>query len=121
MQVGRPQIRGGVLEGLRLCFRDQGLRTRLVAVVVVVVVDFVFILRRMGKNKALAHHTSTYFHTLPRSCVFRFGNNSPQRKVYLGSWDQHAFSDGTDCFRRVIINLRQELETSRYLVMFQWA
>ena len=22
-----------------------------------------FILRRMGKNKALAHHTSTYFHT----------------------------------------------------------
>ena len=24
---------------------------------------FFFILRRMGKNKALAHHTSTYFHT----------------------------------------------------------
>ena len=24
---------------------------------------FCFILRRMGKNKALAHHTSTYFHT----------------------------------------------------------
>ena len=24
---------------------------------------FLFILRRMGKNKALAHHTSTYFHT----------------------------------------------------------
>ena len=23
---------------------------------------FFFILRRMGKNKALAHHTSTYFH-----------------------------------------------------------
>ena len=22
-----------------------------------------FILRRMGKNKALAHHTSAYFHT----------------------------------------------------------
>ena len=25
---------------------------------------FFSILRRMGKNKALAHHTSTYFHTL---------------------------------------------------------
>ena len=24
---------------------------------------FFFILRRMGKSKALAHHTSTYFHT----------------------------------------------------------
>ena len=24
---------------------------------------FFYILRRMGKNKALAHHTSTYFHT----------------------------------------------------------
>ena len=24
---------------------------------------FFFILRRMGKNKALAHHTSAYFHT----------------------------------------------------------
>ena len=24
---------------------------------------FFFILRRMGQNKALAHHTSTYFHT----------------------------------------------------------
>ena len=24
---------------------------------------FFLILRRMGKNKALAHHTSTYFHT----------------------------------------------------------
>ena len=24
---------------------------------------FFFILRRMGKNIALAHHTSTYFHT----------------------------------------------------------
>ena len=24
---------------------------------------FFFILRRMGKNTALAHHTSTYFHT----------------------------------------------------------
>ena len=24
---------------------------------------FIFILRRMWKNKALAHHTSTYFHT----------------------------------------------------------
>ena len=24
---------------------------------------FFFILRRMGKNKALAHHTSTYLHT----------------------------------------------------------
>ena len=32
-----------------------------IAVVVLVVVSF--ILWRMGKNKALAHHTSTYFHT----------------------------------------------------------
>ena len=24
---------------------------------------YIYILRRMGKNKALAHHTSTYFHT----------------------------------------------------------
>ena len=31
---------------------------------------FFFILRRMGKNKALAHHTSTYFHT--RTHIYRF-------------------------------------------------
>ena len=29
-----------------------------------------FILRRMGKNKALAHHTSTYFHTRFNSVAF---------------------------------------------------
>ena len=29
----------------------------------VCVAFFFHILRRMGKNKALAHHTSTYFHT----------------------------------------------------------
>ena len=41
---------------------------------------FFFILRRMmGKNKALAHHTSTYFHTRHGSgssfCMERFLND----------------------------------------------
>ena len=33
---------------------------------------FFYILRRMGKNKALAHHTSTYFHTRPVVLLFLF-------------------------------------------------
>ena len=41
---------------------------------------FFSVLRRMGKNKALAHHTSTYFHTRRVSictlffCVLLFSN-----------------------------------------------
>ena len=37
---------------------------------------FFFIQRRMGKNKALAHHTSTYFHTRRVSIMLMLGMTS---------------------------------------------
>ena len=53
MQGGRKEGRGG--RGV--------VSTWFVHLAVVFFFLSFFILRRMGRNKALAHHTSTYFHT----------------------------------------------------------
>ena len=63
------QIALGIDEGSHLLCMESEMKTYIPIFQIALGLDegsfffFFFILRRMGKSKALAHHTSTYFHS----------------------------------------------------------
>ena len=78
-----------------------------------------FILRRMGKNKALAHHTSTYFHTrLLLLCSLRV---PPSYEVTMLRIESISFRFMTFCVRlqkqkrgkALLINVRRQSSMHR--------
>ena len=60
---------------------------------------FFFILRRMGKNKALAHHTSTYFHTRRGSIKLSCFRSPTLAGAPFGSHGEHGAGDITWCLQ----------------------
>ena len=60
---GKPHYCYGIVPNLDRPMRMVNWSSTVASIVYLVLLFFFFILRRMGKNKALAHHTSTYFHT----------------------------------------------------------